>query len=213
MIAKNKTLGDYSVDARNYLRSETIAPGSDQTYYSYDEPAATVDEQMARRGWQKYGELTGALTAQAQSMGLNSYEESDQLVAIKRAAVEKIKAENYAWADEWDRGMDRGQFNRYLDDMRQIVSAPALANDAERTDIQTLKTYLSLRDYFTQIFQYRQAQGWGTSEAQAQDQVRAVYTALVGKLVESNTYFETYAYAGTIENGDPYLSAPESLDA
>jgi hypothetical protein len=213
MIAKNKTLGEYSVDARNYLRSTTIAPGSDQTYYSYDEPAATVDEQMARRGWQKYGELTGALTAQAQAMGLNSYEESDQLVAIKRAAVEKIKAENYAWADEWDRGMDRGQFNRYLDDMRQIVAEPALANDAERTDIQTLKLYLSLRDYFTQIFEYREAQGWGTYEAQAQDGVRAVYTALVSKLVESNTYFETYAYNGTIQNGDPYLSAPESLDA
>ena len=208
LIAANQTLGEYSVDARNYLRAETIAPGSDDTYYSYDEPAQAVNEQMARRGWQKYGELTAALTAQAQTWGMNSYNDSPQLVAIKRAAVDQIKSENYAWADEWDKGVDRGQYNRYLDDMRQIVSDPALANDAERTDIQTLKMYLSLRDYFTQVFAYREAQGWGTFEAQAQDQVRAVYTALVGQLVESNTYFEAHMWNGTIENGDPYLVQP-----
>lgn len=209
MIEKNATLGEYSVDSRNYLRNETIAPGSDETYYNYDEPAATVAEQMARRGWQKYGELTGALTAQAQQMGLNSYEESDELVAMKRAGVEAIKAENYAFADEWDRGMDRGQYNRYLDDMRQIVESPVLAGDAERTDIQTLKMYLELRDFFTQVFEYRKAQGWGTYEAQAQDQVRQVYTALVDRLVESNTMFETHIYNGIVER-DPLLLRNEA---
>ena len=211
LIEKNKTLGEYSVDARNFLRTETLQHGSDQTYYSYDEPAQAVNEQMARRGWQKYGELTAALTAQAQSMGLNSYEESDQLVAIKHAAVDAMKSENYAWADEWDRGTDRGEYNRYLDDMRQIVADPVFDGDPTRTDIQTLKLYLSLRDYFTQVFAYREAQGWGTYEAQAQEAVRRVYTALVGRLVESNTQFEEFHYNGTIENGDPYLLQPTAV--
>lgn len=203
MIEKDATLGEYSPEASNYLRTTQIRPGDSQTYYSYDEPRAAAEEQMARRGWQKYGELTASLTAQAQRMGLDSYEESDQLVAVKRQAVEVLKAENYAWAKDYDT-VDSGQYDRYLDGLRQIVESPVLANDTERTDIKTLGLYLKLRDFFSAVFEARQAAGLGGYEAQAQDQVRQVYTSLVGRLVESNTYFEEYAYNGLVER-DPYL--------
>lgn len=204
--ATHDTIGEYSPEARNWLRDQRIKPGSSETYYSYDEPAQAMDEQMARRGWVKYGELTGALTAQAQQMGLTSYEESDQLMAIKRAAIAQLKAENYAFAKDYDT-VDSGQYDRYLADMRDLVASPVLANDTERTDIQTLKTYLELRDLFSAIFEQRQAQGLGGVEAQANDGVRAAYTALVHKLVESNTYFETNIYNGVVER-DPWLIEP-----
>lgn len=203
MIAKNATLGEYSVDAANYLRTKQMQPGDSATYYSYDEPKKAFEEQQARRGWQKYGELTAALTAQAQQMGLDSYEQSKELVAVKQAGVQAIKAENPSFASDYQ-NVDSGQYDRYLDGLRQIASDPKLVNDPERTDIQTLGVYLKLHDFFAQVFDARKAAGLGGPDAQAQDQVRQVYTALVGKLVESNTYFEMYDYNGLVER-DPWL--------
>jgi hypothetical protein len=193
-----------SPEARAYLKDETMSLGSADTYFSYDEPAKAMEEQMARRGWEKYGELTAALTAQAQSMGLNSYMESDDLMAIKSAGVKTLREEN--WAFDKDYGnFDQTQFDRYITDMRQIVATPALAKDTERTDIQVLDAYLQLRDMFTGLLAQRDAAGGSADpQAQANADIRQVFTALVGQLVESNTYFEEYMFNGTLER-DPLL--------
>ncbi|MEI5672625.1 MULTISPECIES: hypothetical protein [unclassified Nocardioides] len=203
LVDQNATLGEYSPEARGWLRDEQIRPGDSATYYSYDEPSKAFDEQLERRGWQRYGELTAALTAQAQQMGLASYNASPVLVALKRAGVEQLRSENYAF-DQAYGTFDSTKFDRYLDDMRTIVSTPVLANDAERTDIQTLASYLKLRDYFSAAFQARQEAGQGGYEAQANADLRQAFTAIMGALVESNTYFEEFVWNGLVER-DPYL--------
>jgi hypothetical protein len=207
LIEKDSTLGEYSPEARNHLRDEQIRPGSSETYYSYDDPRTAFDEQMARRGWQQYGELTAALTAHAQQAGLNSYSDSPQLVALKRAGLERLRAENYAFNQEYG-NFDSTKFERYLDDMRTVVSSPELANDPERTDIQVLSSYLRLRDYFSEAFASRQAAGFGGYEAEANLELRQAFSAIVGLLVESNTHFEEYIY-NTIIDRDPYLVTAE----
>jgi hypothetical protein len=203
MIQKNASLGEYSPEARNFLRTQQIKPGSAETYYSYDEPRVAADEQMARRGWQKYGELTGSLTAMAQQMGLASYDESPALVALKRAGVAQIRSENYAF-DQAYGTFDETQYDRYVDDMRTIVAAPSLRNDPERTDIQVLDAYLQLRDFFVATLDARDKAGFGGADAQANEGIRKVYTAMVGQLVESNTYFESNIFNGVVER-DPLL--------
>ena len=50
----------------------------------------------------------------------------------------------------------------------------------------------------------RKNAGLGGPTAQANAPVLAAYSALVGKLVESNTYFESEMYNGAIER-DPLL--------
>lgn len=204
MIDKNATLGDYSVDARNFLRDEQIAPGSSDTYYSYDDPAKAMYEQQARRGWSKYGELTAGLTTMAQSMGLKSYEDSPGLVALKKAGVQQLTSENAAFRDDWLNGVDPGQYERYLDSMKMIASNRSFQGDASRTDITVLQGYLSLRDMFVAALQKRTDAGLGGPDAQAQAPMRQAYTALVDAMVESNTYFQDYAYNGIIER-DPLL--------
>lgn len=198
-----ENMQDYSPEARALLKNMRMKPGSGMTYFNSDDPATAMEEQMSRRGWTKYSELTGSLTAAAQQMGLSSYEESDQLVAVKRAAVAKLRAEN--WAFDKDYGsFDSTQFDRYLGDLTTIAKSPALANDPERTDIKTLSSYLALRSLFVQVLEARKAAGLGGPDAQAQEPVKAIYTQLVGQLVESNTHFETFIYNGTLER-DPLL--------
>ena len=202
-LAQDPSMGAYSPEARNFLRTTTMAPGSSDTYYSYDDPKQAMVDQEASRGWQQYGQLTGSLTAMAQQMGLNSYYDSDQLMALKRAAVAKLSAENYAWSDEYNIH-DEGQYDRLVDDMRTVVKSPTLANDPERTDIQVLSTYLKLHDLFAAIWAQRKTNGLGGPDSQDGAQVKDVYTKLVMKLVESNTYFEQNMFNGTIER-DPWL--------
>lgn len=206
-------MNQYSQEASAYLRDAKMEPGSSATYFSRDEPAQAMKEQQARRGWQKYGELTGALTAQAQQMGLASYRDSEALVAIKKAGVLALARENWAFAEDARIDPETGdwlafgdpEWANHIADMRTLVKSPALIGDTERTDIRTLAKYLQVRDAFTQIFAARDQAGFGGPDAQANAQYRALYTALVGALVESNTMFETYMYNGTIER-DPLLT-------
>ena len=196
-------MNEYSADARNFLRSATMKPGDPGTYYNYDSPAAAMKDQMARRGWQQYGELTGALTALAQQQGLNSYRDSSELMAIKRAGVDKLRQSNYAFDEDYG-NFDSTEYDRTLDDMRTIVKSPTLMNDPERQDMQTLALYLQVHDAFAKIIEQRSNAGYGGADAQANAPIRQVYTNVVMRLVESNTQFEQYIYNGTIER-DPLL--------
>jgi len=202
-LAQDPTMGAYSPEARNFLRTTPMAPGSSDTYYSYDQPGQALVDQQAARGWRQYSEMTGSLTAMAQQMGLNSYLDSEQLVALKRAAVAKLSEENYAWSDQYH-VHDEGEYERLVDDMRTVAKSPALSNDPERTDIQTLSTYLKLHDLFSAIWEQRKANGLGGPDSQDGAQVKAAYTQLVMRLVESNTYFEQNIYNGLVER-DPWL--------
>lgn len=203
LIQENASLGEYSQQARNYLRDQPVQTGSSTTYYSYDEPATALEEGMARRGWEKYNALTAALDSQAEQMGLASYEQSPQLVAIRRAAVEQIKAENWAWEKDYG-SIDSTKYERYLADMRQVVATPALANDPTRTDIKVLQQYLTVRDLFAAYFASSQAKGNGGPDSQGQQPMRRLFTAVVDQLVRSNTMFQSYIYDGIVER-DPWL--------
>lgn len=203
LTEENLSMGEFSPEARAFLRTKQMKPGSPDTYYSYDDPRTAVEEQMARRGWQQYGELTGALTAQAQALGLSSYRESPALTALKSAGVAKLRAENFAFDRAYGE-FDSTEYDRYIDDMRTIVKSPVLAGDTERTDVQVLAAYLRLRDTFVNILNQRDEAGFGGPDAQANQGIRAAYTALVGQLVESNTYFETHMFNGVVER-DPLL--------
>lgn len=211
LIAEDASLGEYSQQARNYLRSEQVQPGSSQTYYSYDEPAAALEESMARRGWEKYNALTSALDRQAEELGLASYEQSAQLVAVKRAAVEHLKDENWAWEKDYG-SFDSTKYERYLTDMEQMVAHPAIANDPQRTDIKVLGTYLKVRQLFSDYFERSLAAGNGGPDAQAQQPVRALFTAIVDQMVRSNTMFQSYMYDGLIEF-DPLLLRSNTAEA
>ena len=195
---------EYAVEARNWLLKTRMRSGSTETYMDYDDPRAAAEEAQAKRGWRKYGQLTAALTAQAQEMGLTSYKESDELNAIKRAGLKTIMEENYAFKNDYNSFNPHEFEDRILPSLRIAVKAPSLARDPERQDIQVLNTYLQLRDFVSQILEQRKAAGLGGPDAKASEPIRRLFTQTVGYLVETNTEFEEYIYNGTVER-DPLL--------
>lgn len=206
-LSTDEDMAAYSQVARNFLRDRQIRPGEDETYYSSGDPRSALDEGMVQRGWQKFNALTAGLDAEAERLGLKSYEDSDQLVAIKRAAVAQLEAENYAWARDYG-SFDGAKYDAYLLDMQQIASDPALTKDPQRTDVQLLDKYLQVRQAFSDYFEQSLAAGNGGFESEEQMPYRALFTAIVDEMVRSNTMFQSYMYDGLIER-DPMLLRSE----
>lgn len=207
ITAADEEAGEYSQVARNALRDMETERGTGENYYSYDNPAEAIDQAMARRGWAKFNALTASLDAEAESRGLTSYEDAPDLVAIKRAAVQQLEAENYAWAQDYG-SFDSTQFDQYLTDLEQVATAPELVKDAARTDIKVLQQYLAVRQRFVDYFEASLAKGNGGPDAESQQPVRALFTAIVDQMVRSNTMFQSYMYDGLIER-DPLLLRSE----
>lgn len=207
IIAADEEAGEYSSVVRNVLRGTETERGTGENYYSYDNPAEAIDQAMARRGWAKFNALTASLDAEAESRGLTSYEDAPDLVAIKRAAVQQIEAENYAWAQDYG-SFDSTQFDQYLTDLAQVATAPELVNDAARTDIKVLQQYLAVRERFVAYFDASLAKGNGGPDAESQQPVRALFTAIVDQMVRSNTLFQAHMYDGLLER-DPLLLRSE----
>lgn len=201
--AKRKEYEERSPTAVKWFENESIDGVSEDTYMSREDPIKAMTEMQARRGWQQYDELTSALVEMAQGAGLSSYQESPELVELKKQGTQKLLAENDAFARDFEQ-RDSGRFDGLLTDIRKIASSSKYQGDLERTDIGTLQNYLEIRDYFVELFKWRQDNGLGGVDAQASEPLRLIYTQVIGQLVESNTYFANYAYNGTIEF-DPLL--------
>ena len=61
-----------------------------------------------------------------------------------------------------------------------------------------------MRQAFSNYFERSLASGNGGPDAEAQQPVRALFTAIVDQMVRSNTMFQSYMYDGLIEF-DPLL--------
>lgn len=197
---------EYTQAGREWLKNDQIRVGSSDTWISNKEPEAALLGTMVRNGWDKYSQLTGALTAIAQQQGLSSYSESQELVQLKSRGVAILKEENFAWAEDYD-SFDKGKYNSYLNDMRQIVANKRLLKDPQRTDVAALAQYLEARDAVVAVLQQRQAQGLTyTPEAKDVAPLMASFYKAIQYLVEQSPLFEEFAYNGIIEF-DPMISA------
>lgn len=206
----DKSLGEYSPDARAWLSKKSTGVGTNETFIGTKEPREALLGTMVRDGWEQYSAFTGALTALAQQRGLDSYAQDSQLVEAKRKMVEYLKGQNFAWADDYN-SFDNGAYDRLLRDMHQVVDYAGLKNDTERQDVAVLRQYLTFRDGIAAVLQQRaDAGGASTMEAQANSDLAQAFFLGVQKLAESNTYFETYMYNGIIDR-DPWIRAGESV--
>jgi hypothetical protein len=174
-----------------------------QGWIDSDDPETAAQESQARRGWQMLDDLTNRLNLVAEQAGLRSYLDDDRLVAARRTALAAIKAENDAFKADIE-SIDGDSYDSLLREMRQLTENRTLRNDPTRTDIDTLETYLQLRDGIMAVIQQRQAAGLGGPDAAATEPIRQAYTRAVGALAAQNTFFESGFFNGVIER-DPLL--------
>ena len=195
--------GEYSSAARSFFLNTRMRPGSDERYLGYDDPATAAEEQMARRGWEKYSAYTAMLTNAAQQYGFKSYLDSDVLMEAKRQMTTKLAQDNWAWAKDYSQ-WDSTEYDRLLPGLEKVADS-GLMKGAERSDIKAVKSYLNVRQAITSFLAQRKKAGLTyTSDAQDLEPVFKAFTAYVSGLVESNTMFQEYAFDGLIER-DPYL--------
>lgn len=176
----------------------------DQGWIDSDDPESAAQESQARRGWQMLDDLTNRLNMAAEQMGLGSYVENEKLVAVRRTALEAIKAENFAFANDIGE-RDENDYNMLLSEMSQLTENRTLRSDPTRTDIATLGEYLELRQTVVDLIARRQAAGLGGPDAAATEPILAAYTKVVGQLAAQNTFFESGFYTPVIERRDPLL--------
>lgn len=208
MNAKADTaLGRYDQTAQAILKKMKTSPTSGETYLGSKSLDDMTMKTVADAGWQQYDELTNYLTVQAQQLGLQSYEDSSSLRAMKSAGIDYIKQHNFAFAQAWDQPYGNGGYDGLVEDMRKIASDKKLQQDPARTkDVYALGQYLALRDQVTSELRARAAAGGSkTIDAQANaDLARGMYAG-VQYLRNYSGYFADYMYSGIIEK-DPYLN-------
>lgn len=195
----------YSAAAKRFFANQKTRPGSTDTYISGKDPDEAAVANLIDAGWTQYEQMTNWLQVEAEKQGLTTYEESDALVAAKRAGLDYIKSQNFAFKEEWDSYGHGDDYGALLDDMRKITSDRGLRNDPTRRDIYWLDQYIQLRDTVDAMLAQRKAAGEPyTIKAQGNADIAAAFKAGVLYIKNQNTFFESHHYNGIIEK-DPYL--------
>lgn len=197
--------GAYSQAASSYLSRTSVRPGVTETYFSKDEPREGLTKALASRGWEDYSKAMAGLNATAFGWGYTSYLDSPELQEQKSRLVAALAERNPHWYAEYS-SFDSNDYERLVNDMRNVANARSLRGDTARGDVQALRAYVGLRDQMTAMLAQRDAMG-GSADmtAVSNTDLAQVYRQHVSALVESNTWFEEYMFNGTIER-DPYLA-------
>lgn len=194
----------YSQAAAQYLRNTHVAPGSSETYLSYDDPNKVFTEGAVREGWSQYGDMMDSLQAAAVDMGAESWRDVPALENLRQTGIARLMDQNPYWGSDY-RSFGEDDYQGTLDDLRAVANNKKLANDPARQDVQVLKTYLMMRDMFQQALDQRAAAGGAsTMQAQSNADLQAAYIKLFGRLEESNLDFQRYMVNGVIDR-DPFL--------
>jgi hypothetical protein len=194
----------YSPAAASWLATqETGEPGT--TYAGKKDPRSVSTQMVVQEGWDQYDQLTNALDVVAQQAGLNSYEDSKQLMDARRKGLEAIKASNPIFAHDYD-NYAGSNYDELLDGMRMIASNKGLQKDPTRSnDVYWLNQYIQLHDAMATVLAARgNAGGAKTMGAQANSQLAQQYAKAVSFIMQQSPYLRQYGWNGIIEH-DPLL--------
>lgn len=209
MSKDDPAMAEYSGAVRSWLKTQQAQTGIGGNYIDTKNPRETMLDSLVSQGWEKYTALTAGLQSIALERGLKSYEDAPDLVKAKSLGVDTIEKENFAWRNEYN-SFDRGKYDRYLDDMRQIASNKTLTGDTERQDIYWLGQYLALRGGMAQVLEQKKAAGFsGSYEAKENLPMMQAFRTALAYIREKSTYFDTHMYNGVVEF-DPWLNVTET---
>lgn len=209
--------GVYSEGAYYYQKTHAADVASGLTQRSNMSAREAKEEAERSLGWKQYNSYMTDLNSQLFDRGLKSYTDSgaEDLLAKKQALIEVLTSqrtlnESGEWEDNpyynegWEKAfnsMDKGYYDRTASKMRLIVNDPEIWAKAQpgengqvgiRSEIYTLKTYLSYREELQKALIIRKA-GGGSDDvnAQSNSDLKDTWGTIVMNLIEADTKFES----------------------
>jgi len=207
--------GAYSEGAFFYQRNNPVDPASGATARTKMSARESLEQSDLARGWRQYKGYMNDLYAQLFSRGLKTFQDegAEDLLAEKKALVEVLSSPrvigedgemqdnpnyNAAWSKAYN-SFDLNYYDRATQSLRQIVDDPEVwakavnpqGSTGMRSDIYTLKTYLSYRDDLKRALLMRGETEEGSADINAETNadLKGQWNALVITLIERDTKF------------------------
>lgn len=203
IVGQAGQVGEFNESAWEAQMSGYVTPGG-KKIRERKQPADIARDSLVSVGFDDYRREMDMIDAMADDRGLSSYKEDPMLVALRKAAIAKIGADNSDWLEEFSVFTTPGAFDATLSRIEKVVKDKSWSTRPERTDIPKLKDYLELRKTFQILLAGRVAAGGAsTMDAQSNADLRALYVYGVNQF-NQDTQFSRNWFNGLLEK-DPML--------
>lgn len=206
--------GEFNYAVYQYQLNNDTYPGSGVPQRQRFTPQQKLSDRNAAAGWIEYRKIMDQIEHERVNRGLSSLlvKEAADLRWLKATLIGNLREQNPDWSLDYDQ-VDRGVMRRRIDNLRAALdSAPELHG---RQDIKGLLQYLDIRDGIVEML--RERGGAKTLEAQENADLKFLYDALVGNLIESNLAWQDTYYRwlerDVISASDPIAGEPSDQSA
>jgi hypothetical protein len=206
--------GAYSKGAFYYEKTHAADPATGTTMRSKMSAREGLEQANLARGWQQYNSEMNRIYSELYSAGFQSFDDegAEDIKAQKQALVQVLSspqlldeqgnlADNEYYNESWSKAynsFDLNYYDRAIPQLKQIVDDPEIWSKAVnpdgskgvRSDIYTLKTYLSYRDDAKRALLMRKAsEGSDDINAQSNADIKSQWDSMVLELIQSDTRF------------------------
>lgn len=193
--------GPFSPEAYTYQLTHPLSPGGSEmqrTKLSADE---AMKENQRRLGWAKFTQLQNAITAQLHAAGFNSFSDpgAEQFKAMKGAVARLLgeptldgERDNPFYNEDWSEDFntfDPRKYDRLIPGLTEIANSD-MADNPNRSDLRSLRTYLDGRQVMNEQLAARSAAGGAKSlKARKNRDLAQSWAIFVDGLIEQDTRF------------------------
>lgn len=207
--------GVYSNGAYYYEKTHSADGVSGITNRTNMTAREAFDESKRSQGWRQYQSYMNGLYSQLFSRGLQSFDEdgAEDLKSEKKALTDTLSSprilddngnmvDNIYYNEQWTKdfsSLDKTYYDRAAQSLRAVADDPEIWSKAVnpdgsvgmRSDIYTLKTYLTYRDDVKRALILRDSSDEGSADINAASNadIKQQWNALVIKLIEQDTKF------------------------
>lgn len=206
LIVGQEGEGKFNQSAHRWQETREISPASGFKFRDVESAQSAAADADTNLGWYKYQAFINQADAEANTKGLRTYKEDEELVTRRAAFVENLKNDLPAWRADFE-SMDTGKFERNIEQLAEVAKSNKFGVD--RTDIAGVKQYLVMRQALK-----NQLEEFGISEGSKDaEPLKREFTEMVMDMVGSNTSFSEWAFHPFLER-DPLLTeiTPVSAD-
>lgn len=213
VVGDEANSGSYSNGAYYYEQNTPTQTGSSTMMRSGLSAQEAYKQTQVNRGWAEYDQVLTQLNHDLIQRGLTSFSDkgATDLDQIRKNAIalltQPFKADgtrngryNQYFADAYNT-MDTNKFNQNANDLTKLVDDPTMWAKAYnsktntvgvRSDLYTLRSYLSAREAMQQALTVRAGQG-GSSDinAKSNSDLRLSFEQFTNQLIQSDTKFQS----------------------